>query len=155
MSSPASVFFEIVETRQLRANRVQNGLECGPAAGASSLVSAVKDRQVSELPPSAKLSSCACNCDASAASDACPNNGCCVQDVNDAAAPASEDNAAVARLGVDGAAAAAGRPHGVHTIVADCHLTCPAPASIDIDCVIHAQNPRWSARQMTFRAAVR
>ena len=49
-----------------------------------------------------------------------------VQDVNDAAAPANEEKAAAARLGVDGAAAAAGRFHGVHTIVADCqcHLSC-------------------------------
>ena len=43
------IFFEIVDIQQLKANRVRNGLECGPAAGASSMVSAVKDRQVSEL----------------------------------------------------------------------------------------------------------
>ena len=42
-------FFEIVNIQQLKASRVRNGLECGPAAGASSMVSAVKDRQVSEL----------------------------------------------------------------------------------------------------------
>ena len=42
-------FFEIVEIQQWIANRVRNDLECGPAAGASSVVSAVKDRQVSEL----------------------------------------------------------------------------------------------------------
>ena len=42
-------FFEIIDIQQLKASRVRNGLECGPAAGASSMVSAVKDRQVSEL----------------------------------------------------------------------------------------------------------
>ena len=42
-------FFEIVDIQQLKASRVRNCLECGPAAGASSMVSAVKDCQVSEL----------------------------------------------------------------------------------------------------------
>ena len=42
-------FFEIVDIQQLKASRVRNCLECGPAAGASSMVSALKDRQVSEL----------------------------------------------------------------------------------------------------------
>ena len=42
-------FFEIVDIQQWKANRVRNGLELGPAAGASSTVSAVKDHQVSEL----------------------------------------------------------------------------------------------------------
>ena len=42
-------FFEIVDIQQWKANRVPNGLELGPAAGASSMVSAVKDHQVSEL----------------------------------------------------------------------------------------------------------
>ena len=42
-------FFEIVDIQQLKASRVRNGLECGPAAGSSSMVSVVKDRQVSEL----------------------------------------------------------------------------------------------------------
>ena len=41
--------FEIIEIQQLKANRVRNGLECSPAAGASSTLSAVKDRCVSEL----------------------------------------------------------------------------------------------------------
>ena len=41
--------FEIIEIQQLKANRVRNGLECSPAAGASSRLSAVKDRCVSEL----------------------------------------------------------------------------------------------------------
>ena len=40
---------EIIEIQQLKANRVRNGLECSPAAGASSRLSAVKDRCVSEL----------------------------------------------------------------------------------------------------------
>ena len=42
-------FFKIVEIQQLKANRVRNGLECGPATGASSTVSAVKDHRASEL----------------------------------------------------------------------------------------------------------
>ena len=33
--------FEIIEILQLKANRVQNGLECSPIAGASSTVSAM------------------------------------------------------------------------------------------------------------------
>ena len=41
--------FEIIKIQQLKANRVRNGLECSPAAGASSRLSAVKDRCVSEL----------------------------------------------------------------------------------------------------------
>ena len=44
-----SQFFKIVDIQQLKANRVQNGLEFGPATGASSMVSAAKDHQVSEL----------------------------------------------------------------------------------------------------------
>ena len=43
------IFSEIVDIQQLIVNRVRNGLECGPAAGASSMVSVVKDHQVSEL----------------------------------------------------------------------------------------------------------
>ena len=39
----------IVNIQQWKANRVQNGLELGPAAGASSMVSAVKDHQISKL----------------------------------------------------------------------------------------------------------
>ena len=42
-------FFKIVDIQQWKANRVRNGLKLGPAAGASSMVSAVKDYQVSEL----------------------------------------------------------------------------------------------------------
>ena len=42
-------FFEIVDIQQWKANRVRNGLECSLAAGASSTVSAMKDRCVSEL----------------------------------------------------------------------------------------------------------
>ena len=41
--------FEIIEIQQLKANRVRNGLEYSPAAGASSRLSAVKDPCVSEL----------------------------------------------------------------------------------------------------------
>ena len=53
-SIPPDVFsclslFEIIEIQQLKAYRVRNGLECSPAAGASSTLSAVKDRCVSEL----------------------------------------------------------------------------------------------------------
>ena len=42
-------FFKIVEIQQWKAKRARNGLECSLAAEASSMVSAVKDRQVSEL----------------------------------------------------------------------------------------------------------
>ena len=42
-------FFKIVEIQQWKAKRARNGLECSPAAEASSMISAVKDCQVSEL----------------------------------------------------------------------------------------------------------
>ena len=41
--------FEIIKIQQLKANHVRNGLECSTATGASSMVSALKDRCVSEL----------------------------------------------------------------------------------------------------------
>ena len=41
-------FFKIVEVQQWIANRVRNGLGRGPAAGASSVVSTVKDLRFSE-----------------------------------------------------------------------------------------------------------
>ena len=43
------IFSEIVDIQQWKARCAQIGLEYDPAAGASSMVSAVKDHQVSEL----------------------------------------------------------------------------------------------------------
>ena len=43
------IFSEIVDIQQRNARCAQIGLEHDPAAGASSMVSAVKDHQVSEL----------------------------------------------------------------------------------------------------------
>ena len=42
-------FLQNCQNPVFKANCVQNGLECCPTAGASSMASAVKDRQVSEL----------------------------------------------------------------------------------------------------------
>ena len=41
--------FEIIVILQLKVNCVRNSLDCSPTAGASSTVSAMKDRCISQL----------------------------------------------------------------------------------------------------------
>ena len=43
------IFFEIVEIQQWKGKHIRNGLKCSSATGVSSMVSAVKDRQVSRF----------------------------------------------------------------------------------------------------------